>query len=253
MGCPGWRHHPWRCSKNSWTLHSVPCSAWQGGVWSQAGHDDLRGFSSVPGSVILWTLSGAPPASRTPRHSKDNSGSLTPFLLLPCQGPAVPEGTRTGTEVPVPWEVSDLAQLLTALHRTCSPQEIQRLRAVPQLGPEVFLSPCSDCSNKFTVVAAENWLTNDSIYPDLSGPAGTCLQTQIQVSMFLYFIFSSLSFASSTCSTMALCFWHMQLLALPGSPDHCMAHMSKMAILYFSLFPSENWLPKMVLFSCRVS
>lgn len=201
--------------------------------------------------MILWAPSGAPPAPRTPRDTARTTAG--PLLLSNCSHAKVPLALKVqgwALRSQCLGRVSDLAQLLAALHRTCSAQEIQRLRAVPWLGPEISLSPCTDCSNKFTMAAAENWLTNDSVCHDLSGPPGTCLQTQItvlpQVSTFLYFIFSSLSLASSAHST-------VRVLALPSSPDHCIAHMSMTGILYFSLFPSEDCLPKMVLFSCRVS
>lgn len=45
-GCPQrwWSHHPWRCSRNHWTWHSVLWSTWQGGDRSKDGLSDLRGL-----------------------------------------------------------------------------------------------------------------------------------------------------------------------------------------------------------------
>lgn len=46
VSTPGkwWRHNPWRCSRNNWTLHSVTWSSWQGGAWSKVGLSDLGGL-----------------------------------------------------------------------------------------------------------------------------------------------------------------------------------------------------------------
>lgn len=80
---------------------------------------------------------------------------------------------------------------------------------------------------------------NESICPDLSGPAGTRLQMQVvrlpQVSAFLYFISSS-SFASSAGST-------VQGLALPGSPDCCACQRWAFSIYHYFLLRtvSPKW------------